>query len=499
MFLSDREREFIHAVAKLNYTNPFLPERIEQERIALGDQFEAGAHVWSARTHRGRHPNVERIGKTLEELMPHLLERVKSGKTIGKQDRKALRDAALYHLYYQNEDWYYHIIAGRSTEPPSRTYRNFLDQYRRLITPLNPEPHHQPDHLFALFFQIRRAFHYIFDLLIGGSMPMAKLRAMVWQSIFSHNTERYSRGLYKTLNTMPTLITGPSGSGKDLIAEALGYSGYIPFSPEKGQFIADFRTLHHPIQISALTPTLVESELFGHRRGAFTGALTDRAGRLEQCTALGAAFLDEIGEIDPSIQVKLLRVLQNRTFYRLGDGKARQFEGKILAATNRNLALEIEQGRFREDLYYRLCADRIETPTLLERLQQDPNELDRLVDYIAHKIAGPEEGPALSNEVSATLKKTLPPNYPWPGNVRELEQAVRNILIRGAYQPLSTNISDREQNELDLCLQKSRFTADQLLNRYCRIVYEREGSYVAAGQALNLDRRVVTKRAAEDS
>src|SRR5205807_1091162 len=115
-----------------------------------------------------------------------------------------------------------------------------------------------------------------------------------------------------------------------------------------------------------------ESELFGHARGAFTGALQDRGGRLEECSALGSVFLDEIGDVDPAIQVKLLRVLQSRSFERLGETKPRRFEGKILAATNRDLAAEIRAGRFREDFYYRLCSDIVVTPTLADQLRASP-------------------------------------------------------------------------------------------------------------------------------
>src|SRR5262249_61527665 len=110
-------------------------------------------------------------------------------------------------------------------------------------------------------------------------------------------------------------------------------------------------------------------ELFGHRRGAFTGAVQDRAGWLEVCPPLGTVFLDEIAEVEPAIQAKLLRVLQNRTFSRVGDTAIRRFKGKLIAATNRDLAVEIEARRFREDFYYRLCADVIETPPLAPQLR----------------------------------------------------------------------------------------------------------------------------------
>src|SRR5439155_20966969 len=130
---------------------------------------------------------------------------------------------------------------------------------------------------------------------------------------------------------------------------------------------------------SALSPTLIESERCGHRRSAFTGAVQDRAGWLEVCRPLGTVFLDEIGELDPALQVKLLRVLQTRTFQRIGDTRDRRFNGKIIAATNRDLAAEMAVGRFRKDLYYRLCSDIIVTPSLEEQLRADAGQRQGLV------------------------------------------------------------------------------------------------------------------------
>jgi DNA-binding NtrC family response regulator len=154
------------------------------------------------------------------------------------------------------------------------------------------------------------------------------------------------------------------------------------------------------VNLSALSPTLIESELFGHQRGAFTGAAQDRAGWLETCGRHGAVFLDEIGELDAAIQVKLLRVMQSRLFQRIGETTPRRFEGKVIAATNRDLAQEITAGRFREDLYYRICADLIATPTLREQLADAPEDLRNLLRIVAGRVAGAAEADRLANEVA---------------------------------------------------------------------------------------------------
>ena len=240
-----------------------------------------------------------------------------------------------------------------------------------------------------------------------------------------------------------------------------------------------------------MSPTLIESELFGHKRGSFTGAVTDRAGWLEACPSHGTVFLDEIGELDPAIQVKLLRVLQARSFSRLGETDIRQFPGKIVAATNRNLADERQAGRFRQDLYYRLCSDNIQVPSLRERIAADPNELRHLIAHLSQRLIG-EEGPKLAQEVEAWTEQHLGPDYEWPGNVRELEQCIRNVLIRHDYVPPQRSANGSGDVErLTADLHAGRLTAEELLSWYCTYHYARTGSYEATARQLQIDRRTV--------
>jgi transcriptional regulator with PAS, ATPase and Fis domain len=307
---------------------------------------------------------------------------------------------------------------------------------------------------------------------------------------------RYRRALFDRMADYTTLITGPSGTGKELVAQAVGLSRYIPFDPAARRFRADFAGSFFPLNLSALSPTLIESELFGHKRGSFTGAVSDRPGWLEVCPASGTVFLDEIGELDPAIQVKLLRVLQSRSFSRLGETEVRQFPGKIIAATNRNLADEMHTHHFREDLYYRLCSDMIEVPTLRERLADDPAELDSLVMHIARRIVG-DEADSLATEVRSWIDRHLGADYAWPGNVRELEQCVRNVLIRKRYAPSRrpTNRPGETLNgpagELAAAVLAGSLTADDLLRRYITLVYLQTGSFDATARRLGIDWRTV--------
>ena len=293
-----------------------------------------------------------------------------------------------------------------------------------------------------------------------------------------------------------TLVTGPSGTGKELVARAVGHSRYIPFDPEAAVFVEDFGESFHPLNLSAMSPTLIESELFGHKRGAFTGASADRAGWLETCTPLGTVFLDELGEIDATIQGKLLRVIQSRSFSRLGESAERVFEGKLIAATNRDLGAEMKAGRFREDFYYRLCSDMIRTPSLHEQIADSPKELRRLIEFIVRRVVG-EESQTLCDETESWIENHLGRDYPWPGNIRELEQCVRNVMIRKQYHPPShaqESASSGPRTSLGHDVARGGLSVEQLLNRYCTLVVAETGSYVEAAKRLGIDRRTVKAR-----
>ncbi len=489
-FVSSAERSFLSAVSQLAYCNPFLPERAECERRALGSHYEEGEPVWSLPVEDPERPraNVWRINARLEPLAEQLRIRLLASKQV-REAELILYEDAIIHLLYNR---YYPKFVDSSSGKNANFYREFLADWKHFYPEQTTLPsHHEPVHTFACYRQIQRAFEQIFHAIIGGSLPAARLRAAVWQSIFTHDMRRYRRTLFARMSDFATLITGPSGTGKELAAQAIAKSRYVPFDDRKLLFAGDAVSFF-PINISALSPTLVESELFGHRRGSFTGATGDRKGWLETCPQLGSVFLDELGDLDPAIQVKLLRVIETRTFHPVGDTASQRFQGKLIAATNRDLAADIHSGRFREDLYYRLCSDQISTPSLAEQLADSPHVLRELVAHVARRIAG-DEGEELAGEVTGWIEQNLEPGYAWPGNYRELEQCVRNVLIRRDYRPSRPAAQDPvEQFNADL--RAGRLTADQALSRYATIVYRETGSYEETARRLDIDRRTVKSK-----
>jgi DNA-binding NtrC family response regulator len=205
------------------------------------------------------------------------------------------------------------------------------------------------------------------------------------------------------------LVRGESGTGKELIAQALHYEGIRGAGP----FV--------PVNCGAIPGELLESELFGHEKGAFTHAIRTRLGRFELANG-GTVFLDEISEMSPMLQVKLLRVLQEKEFERIGGTKTISSDFRVVAATNRDLEQEVQAGRFREDLYYRLNVIPIEAPPLRERIQDIPLLVEHFVARFNRlrkkKIKG------VADEVMVRFAR-----YTWPGNVRELENMLERMVI----------------------------------------------------------------------
>jgi transcriptional regulator with AAA-type ATPase domain len=485
--LSDRERRVLSAISNLAYCNPFLSERTEHERAALGRDFVPGGAVWSASVNNpdAINPNVPRLQARLESLMNQVHSRITKSSEVHPQDLAIYEDCIQYLLYQR----YYPEFV--KTAEQASFYNRFLADWNHYfrIAGKSFETSLQPAHVFACFRQVQRAFHHIFDNIIGNSMPAARLRASVWQSVFTHDLRRYRRILYARMHEFPTLITGPSGTGKELVARAIAGSRYIAFDPSRMRFADPPGNPFTPINLAALSPTLIESELFGHKRGAFTGAIGDRKGWLDACPAAGSVFLDELGEMDLSIQVKLLRVIETREFSAVGDTAVREFFGKLIAATNRDLHSEIGKARFREDLYYRLCADQVQTPSLSEQIGDSPQVLDDLLLFMVRRAVGEEAGNCLP-EVKSWLRSNLPADYSWPGNYRELEQCVRNVIIRRSYQPI---VKDKPAPEDSFFEQygKGELTMEEVERNYASLVYRQCGSYEDAARRLGVDRRTV--------
>jgi transcriptional regulator with PAS, ATPase and Fis domain len=258
---------------------------------------------------------------------------------------------------------------------------------------------------------------YQIDNIIGRSAAMQEVFATVLRAAPSRAT---------------VLLAGESGVGKDMIARAIHQHSLRRDKP----FVK--------INCTAIPENLMESELFGYEKGAFTGAATAKPGKFEQADG-GTVFLDEIGDVPPSIQVKLLRVLQEREFERLGSNRTRHIDVRVIAATNVDLRAALEQGTFRQDLYYRLNVLPINIPPLRDRREDIPY----LAEFFVGKHASELDSPVRSLAAGAMHKLVA---YHWPGNVRELENVMERSLVLASGPVL-------EEAEVRLDMAPSRRTA----------------------------------------
>ena len=486
--LSAEDRTFFALVSDATFANPFSDSRARLDQ-ALG---AARALVPAKRGDVARDLTVvvsQRLGRL----------RLKDLGRYPDDERLLLEHAVLFELFHRTTSRLDAFIdeqraAGdRSLRVPfarevagELTGRGFTDA--------------EALRYLALFFQLRRAFLFIDESLPGESRSMQRFRERLWQNLFTHDTRLYARSLWRRMEDFSTFLVGETGTGKGTAAAAIGRAAFIPYDPKTECFAASFEKGFVSINLSQFPETLVESELFGHTRGAFTGATTAHEGVFSRCSAHGAIFLDEIGEASVPLQIKLLRVLQERSFTPVGGHDALRFSGRVVAATNRTLH-ELRAGGFREDFYYRLCSDVIVVPTLRERLQEAPGELAGLVRVILARMLGaradaadadaaPGEGaPPLAATVLRTLERDVGMAYPWPGNVRELEQCIRRILLTGTYEPDRSGTPDRREAALLDVVGED--TLKELTARYCRALYARYGSYEEVARRAALDRRTV--------
>jgi DNA-binding NtrC family response regulator len=301
------------------------------------------------------------------------------------------------------------------------------------------------------------------DLLVGTSAKMLS----VYKSIALVAESRTT-----------VLVLGESGTGKELVARAIHSRG----PRAKGPFLA--------VNCGAVTETLLESELFGYVKGAFTGALSDKEGLLEAASG-GTLFLDEIGETSPSLQVKLLRVLQQEEYTPVGGVKSHATDVRVIAASNQNLEALVEEGRFRTDLYYRLNVVTIVVPPLRER----PDDIPKLIAYFVRRMrADGVAAPRLSGKALDRLVA-----YPWPGNVRELENTIERLALfsRGRTieaEDLPEKFLQRKPSmaPIEASLYEGLPSLDEIERRYLiHVLSHVGGNRKRAAEIMGIDRRTL--------
>ncbi len=479
--LLPEERGFFRCVHEAGAANPFGEERVRLEAEIAGVRPDIKRDV--------------RVSKTCQIVKKRLEQLEKRGRIniqrIEGEDGYFLRSALLFDYFHAFRKDIDTLITRQLSNPTETITVDFappaLERLRGWGFTVE-----ESQRFVALAFQFRRAYYFIFRHLVGRSDCIQQLRKALWQNVFTHNILMYEKYLWDRMEDFTTLLFGETGSGKGTAALAIGRSGYIPYNEKENVFTHNFINTFNTLNISQFPETIIESELFGHVRGAFTGAVKDHKGVFHRCSPHGSILLDEIGELSTHVQIKLLNVLQERVYTPVGSNEKHRFHGRIIAATNRSIREIRERQIFRDDFYYRLCSDVITVPPLRQRIAQDPKELSDLLAHTVNRIVG-RPSPEIAEHVLHYIKNHLSLEYPWPGNVRELEQCVRRVVLRNSYESDEILKTLPADDAFDRQIADGSMNAQVLLSRYCTRLYEKHGSYEAVSRVANLDRRTVKK------
>ena len=438
----------------------------------------------------------KRLEKAIHEIRKRI-DLIEAGgpsdiDAFGEKDRQLVQAAYLFDFFYRYREQFDKLITDQIAADDNFIKVPFANE-AFLFLRKKGFTGESTTRYFALSYQLRRAYYFMTRRLVGPSNAMKKLRFDLWNNVFTHNIDFYEKHLLNRMEDFSTLILGETGTGKGTAAMAIGCSGFIPFHLKKKGFEESFTKSFVSINLSQFPESLIESELFGHKKGAFTGAVKNHTGVFGRCSPYGAILLDEIGETSTQLQIKLLETLQNRVFSPVGSHEKSRFEGRVIAATNRAIDEIRRKNIFRDDFYYRLSSDIITVPPLRLRIQQNPDELTELLSYTIERMLA-QPSPELENETQAVIHKNLEPGYAWPGNVRELEQCVRRVILKKNYTgDIKSVPPDDLKTQLLTGIDSGELDAQTLIAGYCTLLYRRYGTFEDVARRINLDRRTVKK------
>lgn len=474
--LSNAKREWIRLVESAIRANPFSEKRRELDRIIGGTDEDALASTL----------------RTVEEEVDRLIAQGK-----GRWDLYAEPDATLMKRFFLF-DFFHRFICEFDAHIEAQILAGErplkLHFAREGLGYLQARGFSEAEAAiqFATCFQLRRAFYFINRSLVGQSPCMGRLREKLWNNVFTNNIERYDRFLRNRMEDFSTLIIGETGAGKGAAAAAIGRSGFIPFDPAAERFALSFTAAFVPVNLAEFSESLIEAELFGFVKGAFTGAVRDQEGVFSGCSPYGSIFLDEIGEVSPTLQVKLLKVLEERIFSPVGSRERIRFAGRIIAATHRKPEEMLQTGAMRPDFYYRLCSDTLVVPPLRMRIAETPEELRDMVAHILGQLVE-DEASGMRDWVVEILIKELGSGYPWPGNVRELGQMIRRILLNQSCRDGLIRETRPDVPEFTAKIAEGVLSMQELTVLYCKHLHGLFGTYGEVARRTGLDRRTVKK------
>ncbi|MCK5849956.1 MAG: sigma-54-dependent Fis family transcriptional regulator [Kiritimatiellae bacterium] len=483
--LTSSEREFLELISITAFANPFSDTRSERYLKISGAPKNAPPHEI-----------FQTVSTKVHAFMNDILKAGKANiQNLSGKDRQTMTNAHLFDIFHQFMPKMDQLIEKQIKTRDASCSAPFAPQ---VLSAMKERGLTAKDALryFAMFYQLRRAYYFIDCSLVGRADSMKHFRLSLWNNVFTHDMHLYNEHLWNRMEDFSTLLLGETGTGKGAAATAIGRSGFIPFDDKNNCFEESFTRSFIPINLSQFPESLIESELFGHKKGSFTGAIEAHEGVFSRCSPHGAIFLDEIGDVSIPVQIKLLQVLQERSFSPVGSHESRRFHGRVIAASNRSIDKLRHKNLFRHDFFYRLCSDVITVPPLRQRISEEPMELEDLTSVTISRILGDsasEQHANLTQMVIKIINRDLKQDYAWPGNVRELEQCIRKILLtnncKENSKPVTTDLRSTIAGNID----SGTYRAQDLLIDYCRLLYNRHGTYEEVARRTDLDRRTVRK------
>lgn len=419
--LSDADRRYLTDVSLLAFGNPYG---------------ETGQAVRQSLSEGGKYKGDE-LDDYIHSRVHSRLGRLKEGRThfissYGDQDRSLIHHAMLFDcLYPAHKDL--DALVEEQIRRGGRLCR--VEFAAALIERLTQSgiTRSVALHYLAIYYQMRRARYFLTTTLIGSSASMEKLRHDLWNSIFTHDFSLYERFLWDRVRELSTLFVGATGTGKKTAAAAVGYCSYIPFVEKTEAFAESFMGCFMPVRVGQFSGLRLESELFGHQKNAYGEALENHQGVFSRCSASGTVFLDNICEVPLPVQARLRGVIQDRTFKALGEQVEHPFPGRIMAAAPGKVATIRSEGMLRDDLYHSLCVNTITVPSLKQRFQEHPADLELLISHILGKYVD-QSAPHMVGRIIERMHEHVGTGYDWPGNLLELEQIVKRILMVSHYE-----------------------------------------------------------------
>ena len=420
----------LRPISRLYGTNPFEPAweallKASVHNVWLVDLKVVGRDLARVSPEAVRCINVQ-VAHAVEETARKLAE----GAPATPDELAVYHGAALYSLWVEVGPLLQRRIDKKEVDFPR--YDEFLARYRWLFGHTGiwvPEPRR----LLELYDQTWRAHFFIATMIRGRGRRIAAARAALWRAIIAGEICDYAQHHCVRMQRFSVLVTGETGSGKELAAQCIGWSSFIPFDEDTRKFAMAHDGDYHVRSLCESAASLVEADLFGFKRGSFTGATSDKLGYLALPQTWGTLFLDEIGEISLALQAKLLRPIQNRVYSVIGESTQRELVGRLVFATNRDLEAMCREGTFRRDLYMRLKILQVHMPALRDRLADDPDELLDLVwGFVEKHRLGPDRTGDLTRRAVDAIRRD---DYDWPGNVRELENYVDAYVLTNGCMP----------------------------------------------------------------